>query len=225
MVQLQNSISKHLHHHTFSSMLFNGTSKAHYAQILSCFGPRVGIWRIVRPIFPTFWLFSLFFSFAFRTWLVQPHPSIRGVSWCVCTHPINLMGIHLLRCADGNERIRTHDVIYDTFVAIAWNVGFHLGRKQLHALLSTTLNSFHQWINIMLTKNDIHILIDVVIRDPIRTDLFPRSCAIQGFVTFDAIQAKERSFHNWHPESIPPLNNWSIWMFTQTCQYVFTWLC
>jgi len=48
----------------------------------------------------------------------------------------------------------------------------------------------------MLTKNGIHILIDVVIRGLIRTDLFPRSCAIQGFVTFDATQAKERSFHN-----------------------------
>jgi hypothetical protein len=42
MVQLQDSISKHLHHHTLSSMLFVETSKAHYAQILSCFGPRVG---------------------------------------------------------------------------------------------------------------------------------------------------------------------------------------
>jgi hypothetical protein len=31
MVQFQNSISKRLHHHTFSSKLFNGISKAHCA--------------------------------------------------------------------------------------------------------------------------------------------------------------------------------------------------
>jgi hypothetical protein len=25
--------------------------------------------------------------------------------------------------------------------------------------------------------------------------------------------------------SIPPLNNWDIWLLTQTCWYAFTWLC
>jgi hypothetical protein len=53
------------------------------------------------------------------------------------------MGIQLLCCAHGNERTRTHDVVYDIFVAIAQNVGFHRGQKQLYALHSTTLNSFH----------------------------------------------------------------------------------
>ncbi len=27
------------------------------------------------------------------------------------------------------------------------------------------------------------------------------------------------------PWSIPPFSNWSIWLLTQTCQCVFTWLC
>jgi hypothetical protein len=40
MVQLQNSILERLHHHTLSNMCFDATSKAHYAQILSCFGPK-----------------------------------------------------------------------------------------------------------------------------------------------------------------------------------------
>jgi hypothetical protein len=30
-------------------------------------------------------------------------------------------------------------------------------------------------------------------------DLFFRSCAIEGFVAFDATQAKERVYHNQHP--------------------------
>jgi hypothetical protein len=38
MVQLQNSISKRLHHHTFSNMFSNKISKAHRARILSCYG-------------------------------------------------------------------------------------------------------------------------------------------------------------------------------------------
>jgi hypothetical protein len=37
------------------------------------------------------------------------------------------MGIHLLRCAHGNEPTKTYDAIRDTFVAIAQDVGFHVG--------------------------------------------------------------------------------------------------
>ncbi len=40
MVQLQDSILEHLHHHALSNMLFDKTSKAHRAQILSCYGPK-----------------------------------------------------------------------------------------------------------------------------------------------------------------------------------------
>jgi hypothetical protein len=45
----------------------------------------------------------------------------------MCTYPINLMGIHFLRCAHGNEHIGTHDVIHNTFVTIVWNACFHVG--------------------------------------------------------------------------------------------------
>jgi hypothetical protein len=48
------------------------------------------------------------------------------------------MGIHLLYCAHGNERNNTHDAINDIFVAIMRDADFHVGQKQLHALLSTT---------------------------------------------------------------------------------------
>jgi hypothetical protein len=44
MVQVQYSISKHLHHHTLSNMFSDKISEAHHARILSCFGPRVGAW-------------------------------------------------------------------------------------------------------------------------------------------------------------------------------------
>jgi hypothetical protein len=38
MVQFQNSILKHLHHHTFSNMFFDMIFEAYCAQILSCSG-------------------------------------------------------------------------------------------------------------------------------------------------------------------------------------------
>jgi hypothetical protein len=62
--------------------------------------------------------------------------------WCMCTHPIDPMVIHLLCCIRNNEHTRTHDVIRDTFAAITWDVNFHMGWKQLHSFFLITFNSF-----------------------------------------------------------------------------------
>jgi len=78
-----------------------------------------------------------------RTQLKLPHLSIVNLPQCVCTHPIDPMGIHLLCCAHGNECMGTHDAIHNTFATIARDVGFHMGQAQLHALPSTTHNSSH----------------------------------------------------------------------------------
>jgi hypothetical protein len=109
------------------------------------------------------------------------------------------MGIHILRCVHGNKRIRTHDAICGTFTTIARDVVFHMGQEQLHALPSTTFNSFCWWVNIVLTKDGICTLAHIVIVDPTRMDLLPWSCAIQGFVASNAIQVKKRHFYNQHP--------------------------
>jgi len=60
-------------------------------------------------------------------------------------------------------------------------------------------NSSYQWVNIVLTKDGIHTLFDIFIVDPMWVDLFPRSCAIQKFVAFDATQAKEKNYRKRHP--------------------------
>jgi len=109
------------------------------------------------------------------------------------------MGIHLLRCVHGNEHVRTHDAICDTFVAIARDISFHVKRKQLHALPSTTFNSSCRRIDIMLTKDGIRTLTDVVITNPMQANLLPQFCPTQGFSTSNATQAKERSYRNRHP--------------------------
>jgi len=123
MVHFQDSILEHLHHHTFFSMFSNGIFKAHCAQILSWFGFGVNTWFIIQPIFPTFQLSSQVFCTLLWTWLELSHPSIACLPWCVYTHPIDPMGIHLLLCAHDNERTKTRDVIRDTFVAIVQDVG------------------------------------------------------------------------------------------------------
>ncbi len=114
MIQLQDSIFEHLHHHTFSNMFSNEIPKAHWAWILSCSGLELGIWFIVRLVFPAFQLFSLVFATTFHMWLGLHHLSLVGIPQCVCTHPIDRMNIHLLCCAHGNERTKTHDAIHNT---------------------------------------------------------------------------------------------------------------
>ncbi len=74
-----------------------------------------------------------------------------------------------------------------------------MGQMQLHALLSTTFNSSHQWIDIAFTKDGICTLFDIIIANPTRMDLLPWSCAIQGFDASNAIQAKEKRYHDDTP--------------------------
>ncbi len=61
------------------------------------------------------------------------------------------MGIHFFRCVHGNEHIRTHDEVHDTFAAIVRNVIFHVGEnnscasvKHIQLLLSTSQHWVHQ---------------------------------------------------------------------------------
>jgi len=81
------------------------------------------------------------------------------------------MGIHFLHCAHDNERTKTHDAICNTFAAITQDVSFHVGWEQLHVFPLMTFNSSCQWIDIVLTKDGICtltniVIIDVVIADP-----------------------------------------------------------
>ncbi len=50
----------------------------------------------------------------------------------------------------------------------------------------------------MLTEDDIHILVDIVIVDPTWANLFPQFCATQGFVAFNATQAEKQNYPDWH---------------------------
>jgi len=77
-------------------------------------------------------------------------------------------------------------------------LAFMWGNNNYIALLSNMFNSSCWRINIVLTKDDIHILVDIVIVDPTRTDLFLRSCTTQGLVAFNVVQSKKWSYCDRH---------------------------
>jgi hypothetical protein len=78
-----------------------------------------------------------------------------------------------MMCVHDNKHTGAHDEVHYTFATIMQDVGFHMKQEQLHAIPSITFNSSCQWINIVLTKYDIHTLVNVVIIDPKRVDLLP----------------------------------------------------
>jgi hypothetical protein len=77
------------------NMLFNKKFETHHAWILSSSSLKVGTWLPIRLTFPTFQLSSPSFSIVLQMWLGLPYPSIVGIPRCVCTHPINTIGVHL----------------------------------------------------------------------------------------------------------------------------------
>jgi hypothetical protein len=92
----------------------------------------------------------------------------------MCVHTLHRpYGYPLLMLSSWQRMHWNPCAIYDTFAASAWDVGFHVGQEQLYVLLSTTLNSSYQRVDIVLTKNDIHTLTDVVIANPTQADLLP----------------------------------------------------
>jgi hypothetical protein len=78
----------------------------------------------------------------------------------------------------------------------------------------------------VLIKDGICTLINVVITDSTQVELLHQSCTTQGFVAFDAAQAKKTELsRSTFRRSIPPFSNGSIWMFTYKSGCVFTQLC
>jgi hypothetical protein len=90
----------------FFNMLFEEMLDAHQAHMLSCSSLGVGAWFITQFASKCFGCFQQFFPSRFKFNCFSPL-SIVGVSWYVCTQPIDSMGIHLLQCAHGNECTRT----------------------------------------------------------------------------------------------------------------------
>jgi len=90
----------------------------------------MGAWLFTRPIISCFHFPSNVFSYMLQTKLTLPHPLDLGMTHYIYGQPLNPMGIYLLCCAHGGERITSHDVIYDAFASILIDVRFHVLQEQ-----------------------------------------------------------------------------------------------
>ncbi len=83
----------------------------------------------------------------------------------------------------GVERMASHDVVWDVFVTIVRNVGFHVLREQIHVFSPFTLQFLHRWVDIVLLVNGVYTLAKIVIANPIQIDLVLWAILYHGVVT------------------------------------------
>lgn len=101
----QKTISKRLHDHSFSSIIYDMSFDSHWAHLKSCakFGVRVLV--ICLPNH-TMLLFILNYFFLYVVNQVRPlHLLTFGLIHCVCGQLLDPMGIHLLCCVHCGERL------------------------------------------------------------------------------------------------------------------------
>jgi len=76
------------------------------------------------------------------------------------------------------------NAIPNIFTSIATkNARFHVLCEQIHVLPPSSVQLFHQWIDIVLWDNDICILLNIIIVNPIQIDLvfwIVSSCEVGG---------------------------------------------
>jgi hypothetical protein len=78
------------------------------------------------------------------------------------------MGIHIFLCAHGGEKMASHDVMRDVFVVITKDVKFHVSKKQTHVLPPFAMKASHHRINIVLSVDNVGMLVNIVSSTPLK---------------------------------------------------------
>jgi hypothetical protein len=136
---IQENISERLHNHLCINILFYLLFDLHQTHLRSCAGLSANVWLLIRLVIPFFHFPLDDLSTTIRSKLGLSHPLILGVSHCICNQPLDPMGIHFLRCMHGGERMASHDVVWDAFVAIAKDARFCESRPMSFHPLSYNL--------------------------------------------------------------------------------------
>ncbi len=89
-----------------------------------------------------------------------------------------------------------HDAIWDAFASIIRGVGFHVSWEQTHILPPPFLQSSLRWVNIVLSIDGIHTLVNVVITDPTQAYLVSRATLLHGVAMRLIAHVKEGFYHD-----------------------------
>jgi hypothetical protein len=99
--------------------------------------------------------------------------------------------VHLLNYAHNNEHTGTHDAIRNIFTTFT-----PCGMKTITRTSFNHIPLLSSQVNIVFTKDGICTLIEVVIADWTRMELFCQSYRTQRFVVSKVAQTKGKNYHN-----------------------------
>jgi hypothetical protein len=74
--------------------------------------------------------------------------------------------------------------------------------EKTHVLSPLSLQSSHQQVDIVLSTNGIHTLVNMVIDDPTRGDLVSEVVPSRKVIMMMTTQAKKGLYHDWHSTSM-----------------------
>ncbi len=126
-----------------------------------------------------------------RTKLGVPHLLIFGLSHYIYGQPLDLMGIHLFCFAHGGEKMTSHNVIWDAFVSITKDVGFHGAREQTHIILLLAILSSCQQVDIVLSVDGIRMFANVIIENLTEVDLVSCATLCHGWLRWRWLKQKK----------------------------------
>jgi hypothetical protein len=141
------------------------------ARFRSCASPKVSTWLLTHPTTPIFHLSPSHFLTTLCTCFGFLHLLISHLSWCQWGHTIDNLGTHLVWCPCRNEHIVAHDPLWDIVITIILESGTHVQKEVSH------LFPYHiqQRMDILITKNNLCTLMDVIIVDLTCTNMVQRT--------------------------------------------------
>ncbi|CAM6128572.1 unnamed protein product [Calypogeia fissa] len=142
-------------------------------------------------------------SFIFTTslWmrLGLPHLGLFGQPSCVCGHPLDPVGTHILWCSHGSERTATHDDLHDVLAAIARDAGYHVSTEQTHVLPAVDGISDRRRVDIVFLRAGMQSFVDMVVADPTGASMFSSAAHIPKHAASHAARLKEEAYAIHHP--------------------------
>jgi hypothetical protein len=110
----------------FFNIIFDFLFDFHWACLRYFTRPIVGAWLFACLMILFFPLASKAIFTLLHTQLGLPHPLTFSLLHCIRGQLLDFMKIHLLHCAQGGEKITSHDVVWDVFAFIATSAKFHI---------------------------------------------------------------------------------------------------
>ncbi|CAM6120862.1 unnamed protein product [Calypogeia fissa] len=117
-----------------------------------------------------------------------------GQPFCVCGHPLDPVGTHILRCSHGSERTATHDNLCDVLAAITWDTVYHVSTEQTHVLPAVDGIPDRRRVDIVFSQVGVWALVDVVVADPMGASMVSSATHIPGHAASHAAWLKEEAY-------------------------------